>query len=206
MQFDLVIFDFDGTLVDSNAVKRDAYFALFPHDDRYRSVVHRVLERRPETSREIVVPEMIECMRAEGLPGSAELRAEEKIRLYGKLTDEAVGSSAEMPGASALLRGLHAQGVRVAISSNTPEATLRRLVAARGWLEWLVDVAGAPAPKAATAARLLAESGVVPQRAAIVGDGRSDRASAEAVGAAFFPVEPSSHLEKLAAQWGVTRV
>lgn len=206
MHFDLVIFDFDGTLVDSNAAKRDAYFSLFPSEAAYRNIVRSVLAQRPEVSREVVIPEMIERMWAEGLAAAAKMDAAEKIRLYGELTDEAVGKSAEMPGASALLRALHASGVKLAISSNTPQATLRRMVAARGWLEWLVSATGTPTTKTAAAARLLAEISVAAGRTAVVGDGSSDRESAEAVGAAYFPVQRAGDLEKLGALWGVLRV
>jgi phosphoglycolate phosphatase-like HAD superfamily hydrolase len=206
MRFELVIFDFDGTLVDSNSAKYDAFFSLFPSDAPYRSIVRSVLEQRPEASREIVVPEMIQRMRADGLPAAVEMQADAKIRLYGDLTDEAVGKCPELPGASGLLRALHASSIKVAISSNTPHATLRRLVAARGWMSWLVSATGTPATKTATAARLLAENGVAPERAAVVGDGRSDRESAEAVGAAFFAVRRASDLEKLGKEWGVLDV
>ncbi len=54
---DLFVFDFDGTLVDSAAAKRQAFYDLFPSD--CAAAVTAVLQRDPDGSRHALIPEMI---------------------------------------------------------------------------------------------------------------------------------------------------
>ena len=61
MRFDAVIFDFDGTLVDSAGVKYDSFFELFPATEQHRAVVKEVLVADPDGSRHVVIPRMVEA-------------------------------------------------------------------------------------------------------------------------------------------------
>jgi phosphoglycolate phosphatase-like HAD superfamily hydrolase len=62
MPFDLFIFDFDGTLVDSAEIKRTAFFDLFRGDVAAQDVVRAVLSEDPEGSREQVIRAMLRRM------------------------------------------------------------------------------------------------------------------------------------------------
>ena len=55
--FEVYVFDFDGTLVQSAAVKRQAFFEVFPVG--CATAVAKVLERDPDGSRHEVIPAMI---------------------------------------------------------------------------------------------------------------------------------------------------
>jgi len=201
MPFDLFIFDFDGTLVDSAALKQAAFYDLFPHDAAATEVVAAVLAEDPEGSRQRVIREMLRRLGRSGDELESQLRA--LVARYTELTDQAVGNAAEFAGASELLMALRRAGKRVFVSSNTPEQPLKLLLQRRGWLPLLDGIAGYPAEKTSTARRLLAEQNIRPARAAVIGDGESDRASAEAVGAMFFKVQVTGDLQRLGQSWGL---
>jgi phosphoglycolate phosphatase-like HAD superfamily hydrolase len=70
-------------------------------------------------------------------------------------------------------------------------------------LSLLDGAAGSPADKTSTARRLLAELNIQPARTAVIGDGDSDKISAEAVGAQFFAVQTAGDLQRLGKSWGL---
>lgn len=199
MPFDLYIFDFDGTLVDSAALKQAAFYDLFPNDAAATDVVSGVLTEDPEGPRQRVIEEMLRRLGRSGNELKSQLRA--LVNRYTELTDQSVGNAPEFPGASEILIALSRCRKRVYVSSNTPEQELKQFLQRRGWLSLLDGIAGSPADKISTARRLLAEQNIDPGRAAIIGDGESDKASADAVGARFFPVRVAGDLLKLGRSW-----
>jgi phosphoglycolate phosphatase-like HAD superfamily hydrolase len=187
MRFEVVVFDFDGTLVDSAAAKYRTFFKLFPDTPEHRAVVAAVLKDDPDGSRYVVIPRMIEQMTAAGLalpPGTvAAGRADE----YSRLVLQAVTDALEIPGASRLLQDLRGRCATY-ISSQTPEASVRSMVQARGWDALVSDVFGYPRDKTVTVAELLSLHGIAAGRLAVIGDGASDQRSAAANDCVFFPV------------------
>jgi phosphoglycolate phosphatase len=176
--FDGVIFDLDGTLVDSltdialamNAAL--ARFGLPPHPPAaYRLMVGdgaAVLARRVSDGRTVAVDELTEAYREE-----YEARDHRSTTAYG--------------GVAALLHRLRADGVKLAVLSNKPDDFTRSLVAIRFPDVAFVEVRGqrpdAPRkPDPAVALELAARRGVGPARVAFVGDTAVDIETARAAG------------------------
>lgn len=193
-RFDAAVFDFDGTLVDSAAAKRQAFFDIFPADAGCAAVVGGVLNADPDGSRHAVIPRMLEKMRARGLP-PAGADAGTLIGRYGEASARAVAAAPELPGAGRLLARL-ARVMPLHLCSNTPHATLRRHVEARGWSAFFASVEGYPSAKPARVAALIAEAGLSPSRVAVVGDGVSDAEAAAANGCAFFAIRAPQDLAR----------
>ena len=59
MGIQAIVFDFDGTLIDSNQLKYDAYFKLFPAEYRHVRVIQKVLSESFEKSRYIILEEIL---------------------------------------------------------------------------------------------------------------------------------------------------
>ena len=59
MGIQVIVFDFDGTLIDSNQLKYDAYFKLFPADDRHAPIIRVVLSEIFEQSRYVILEEIL---------------------------------------------------------------------------------------------------------------------------------------------------
>ncbi|MGE0212707.1 MAG: HAD family hydrolase [Parvibaculaceae bacterium] len=199
--FDVVFFDFDGTLVRSAEAKRDAFFSIFPDTPAHRAVIERTLAEDPDGSRHVVIPRMIEAMRTQGL----EVPPGDFVEAYGMAALSAVAACPAMPGAEALLKALQGR-VRRVVFSNTPHEPLQSLIEGRGWESLMDELHGYPARKADIIRTVLARLGTAPERAAVTGDGVSDEAAARETGAAFFPAGGHEGLAPLAEALGLVDV
>lgn len=176
-----VVFDFDGTLVDSNAIKRQGFFDVVAAHAGGAALMASVLARVAGDRRAIFAAYVQE--RAGGTP-----EVDDLVQAYSRRVDERVAAAPEMPGAQALLARLRERGVRLVLSSATPVDSLQRIVAQRDWLRYFDEVRGHPAQKIDSLKQLLERDGAIAAAIAVVGDGEDDRASAAAVGCAFFAV------------------
>jgi beta-phosphoglucomutase-like phosphatase (HAD superfamily) len=109
MRYDVVFFDFDGTLVDSVSAKRQAFFDLFPNTEGHARVVQMVLEADPDGSRYLVIPRMVEEMRRIDLMVPEDGNSDRLTRQYARNVMDAVCCAPEMPGAKHLLETLHSR-------------------------------------------------------------------------------------------------
>jgi len=200
-RFKSIVFDFDGTLVQSAEAKRRAFFALFPRSPAHAAIIERVLEDNPEGTRFTLVPLMIEAVAAAGLALPDDPSPERLIAAYGKSVFDAVMAAPELPGATDLLRRLSGRAI-VTICSSTPDEPLKELIERRGWTRFLDGVLGVPTTKTAHIAGLMAQHGLSPAEIAMVGDADNDAAAAAANGCPFFRVSATGDLRRVAAELG----
>jgi phosphoglycolate phosphatase-like HAD superfamily hydrolase len=203
--FDVIFFDFDGTLVDSAAVKRNCFYSLFPTAPEYGSIVSQVLLDNPEGSRFYVIPHMIEEMFTKGLVLPPGTTANTAIESYTDQVLAAVMKCHEMPGAGRLLGSL-AGRCAICIASNTPESDLRKLVEARKWDGLVRSIDGYPRRKIDIVSERLSEFGVSASRALVVGDGRGDEEAAAVNGCAFHRIAGPGDLMKVTTILGIDNV
>lgn len=202
---DIIFFDFDGTLVDSAAVKRSCFYSVFPNTPECRSIVSAVLFDNPEGSRYEVIPRMLDQMLSNGLALLPGTTSQTVIESYTDQVLAAVMNCDEMPGAGRILGALSTR-CTICIASNTPESDLRKLVEARQWHELVRSIDGYPRGKTEIIRERLSEFSASPCRALVVGDGKSDEQAAEANGCVFYKIAHSSDLLRLAAMLGIENV
>jgi phosphoglycolate phosphatase-like HAD superfamily hydrolase len=205
MRFDAVVFDLDGTLIDTAEAKHAAFFRLFPDQPAFRDIVAAVLRDDPDGSRHVVIPRMLEAMRASGLSLPATCTDTDRIGAYAQAVFGTQTAAPECPGAGSLLRTLCGHAA-IYVSSNTPEVDLGALLARRGWDALVNGYFGHPRDKTDTVARIVGLHGGDPARVAVVGDGESDERSAKANGCAFFRVSPSRTLAVIGSMLDVAHV
>jgi phosphoglycolate phosphatase-like HAD superfamily hydrolase len=201
MRFDAIIFDFDGTLVDSAGVKYDSFFKLFPATEHHRAVVKSVLAMDPDGSRHAVIPRMVEGMRKRGL----EIPGDDHVLRYGEIVEAGVTAAPECLGASNLLASLHGRA-KLYIASNTPQEAVRHQARLRGWAKYFDDVFGYPARKADVVRDILKCEAIKPGRLAVIGDGISDEEAARANDCVFIKIEMPSDLANAGGQLELTHV
>jgi phosphoglycolate phosphatase len=183
--FEAVIFDFDGTLVDSNEIKRRGFLDVVATHAGGRERMARVLARTSGDRRAVFAAYLADAAAAGLVP---DIDLEELVRRYSEHVDACVAAVPEIEGATRLLETLRAQPCKVFLSSATPIDNLRRIVEQRGWAPFFDGVHGHPAVKREIVARIAALPHLGPHRIAVVGDGADDRDSASALPCAFFPV------------------
>ena len=193
-----LVFDFDGVLVDSNALKRSAYFEVFQDFSGARPLIERALGDEGERDRYDVIRSVLAGMADAGMiprTDAGDRTLHERAERYNGICEEAVARAPETPGCSTTLRELAAM-YPLYINSATPEAPLRRIVERRGWAGLFKSVLGRPKSKAANLELILANERIESAELAFIGDGRNDQAAAHACGCRFIAFRNgSSHFQ-----------
>lgn len=118
-----VVFDFDGTLVLSNRIKRDTFIDIaadFPHGP---AAMTGILQRAPG-DRVAILTEFAAAS------GAAD-RAAELIERYTTLCEQRIVVCPERAGASETLAALRQRRARLHVNSSTPADALQRVITAR---------------------------------------------------------------------------
>jgi phosphoglycolate phosphatase len=187
--FDLVIFDLDGTLVDTVPDIAGALAAALAEAGVAAPPLAEVKQLVGDGARELI-------RRALALA-----RVERDVdallaRFIAHYRDHVSDGSAVYGGVEAALAALAAAGVAAAVVTNKPGEIARRLLADLALADRFRDVVGDgdgfPRKPDATAARtLVAAAGTRPDRTVVIGDGVPDVRMARALGA-----------RAIAATWG----
>ncbi len=176
-----VAFDFDGVILESGAIKQQAFLDLFADRPELQPRIlahHREhlgvsrFDKLAWIHRELL-----------GRPLAAEELAEQGRR-YSALVLEQVLACPLVPGAERLLRSL-AGRLPCFVVSATPQEELELIVERRGLGGYFRELHGSPAAKADVLDDLARRHGLAPEELLMVGDGLSDYRAARQAGAAF---------------------
>ena len=180
-----VIFDLDGTLVESAPVIRDVANKLMAEI----SLPPLQLGDVRSFVGEGTVVFLERALQHHGAAASSAQQFEAWHDRLKQLHAEAPGGdNLAMPGVDAVLGTLHKRGDALGVCTNKPEAATRNVIAARGWAEILTTVIAGdtlaqrkpdPEPLLEAARRMQAQSVV------FVGDSETDAATAAAAGMPF---------------------
>ncbi len=176
-----LVFDFDGTLVPSNEIKKRAFFDCVGHLDGVAPFVESLLTTRPTMDRHAVFNAVAEAFPSAGDP----LQFADK---YGRICESEIVPLLRKSDVPALLDRLKALGVYLYLNSATPWEALGRIAAETDMARSLDGVFGAPQDKADNLKAILAKHALAAVEVAVIGDGESDRAAAQACGCVFLQV------------------
>ncbi len=191
-----VVFDFDGTLVESNAIKRDSFFEIFDGFAGSEGAVERILRGNPDADRYAIVPAVRDVLIAEGVRSLPEPTV--LVAAYTELCELRVADCATVPGALEALERLRTR-YPLYLASSTPQDALTRIVERRAWSRYFRAVLGRPADKVANLRILADREELTPSEILLVGDGPPDLAAALEFECAFlgFGKRDRSELERL---------
>jgi phosphoglycolate phosphatase-like HAD superfamily hydrolase len=178
----VVLFDFDGTLVDSNAVKDACLHAAVEHLPGGREALAKA--RALGGNRYKLFVEVARFL--EPLGRAVDARA--LIAAYTECCRRGIAAAPECTGARRAVAVLRARGIRIWLNSATPHRELLTIVRDRGLLPWFDGVLGGPAAKTANIRKVIAAERVLPRQALVVGDGPDDLEAARKVGTWFVAI------------------
>lgn len=187
----VLVFDFDGTLVDSNAIKWRAFAALFADFVDRRDAILTYCLGNNHTSRDEKFRHVYEDIL--GLPYTPDIAADLRDR-FDRATTMPIISAPEIAGATAFLKAATRRWVTGVLSS-TPHATLVRILAGRGWRNHFGVVRGAPVGKAEWLRGFRDEQGIrAGDRVGLVffGDTAEDLEASQEAGCTFVGVANES--------------
>jgi len=183
-----IIFDFDGTLILSNEIKRDCYLAVANDWPNGVAIIKELLDGPPVGDRYalfgLFAQRISETFKDKPVDAIKMALVEE----YSRRAEAALLVCEERPGAMKLLGTLREQGIHLYLNSGTPLTWLRRIVEGRQIGGHFRELYGGPISKIDNLKQIFQEANLQPKNALIVGDGLDDEHYANAIGCKFLPV------------------
>lgn len=176
-----VVFDFDGTLVQSNAIKHETFYDVASGLPGAAAALDAIFAGEHGDRTDIFA--RLAARLGHGATLAAELTAQ-----YTQLCDDRIAAAPEIPGATLALDALATRGIGLWIASATPRGPLAMAVRRRGLWSRFVGVYGLPTTKVEALRHVMADAGLTPDRIVMVGDAEADRSAAVSVGARFVAV------------------
>ena len=197
MTVKVIVFDFDGTLVDSNQLKYNAFFELFPSDSLHKEIVTDVLDEFIEKSRYVILREILKRINRKTInEDDLDYRVHASAKRYNDIVVDGAKRCKEKSGAKEVLESL-SKRYNLYLSSTTPETSLKDTVKHRNWEGFFCDIFGYPNDKTSVLFDIIKRESISPGDLLVVGDGKSDRDSADKAGCKFFHVFKDGLLVKL---------
>jgi phosphoglycolate phosphatase len=174
-----VVFDFDGTLVLSNDIKRDGFIRAAEQYAGGGAIMRGILEN-PPGDRVAIFARFTEVL-------GIERDADALVAEYTRWCEQEISRCAQRPGAKALLTVLHASGVASYVNSATPIEPLRHAVEAH-FPDTFAGIHGGHGRKVANLEAIARSAAATPADMAMVGDGVDDREAAQRFGCRFVAI------------------
>ena len=186
-----IVFDFDGTLVDSNHIKLNTFYEVTKSHDPSGSTVTRILKLFPHKDRYGIFQAIVRELFIKDLvtePNNLEALAAEWAEAYTFICEQAIKTCDEVSGASETLQWISRQNIPIYINSRTPTTTLKRLITLRSLNSYVSEIYGAPESKSENLRHIQNQIQAKPKEILFVGDSEDDREAAIEVGCHFVGV------------------
>jgi len=176
-----IVFDFDGTLLESADIKTDAFADLFREYPEHRDAILHYHETHAGISRYVKFRAIYRDILQKPLSLIEEQQLGDAFRelVLGKMD-----ACPLVPGAVGFLTKVRTHS-RCFIASGTPEGELREVVARRGIDKYFDGVYGSPATKPEILRRIRDQHALNPLQMLYVGDALSDLQAAQAESVPF---------------------
>lgn len=182
----IIVFDFDGVLVESNRIKHDAWHDVFadlsPIEKKAALDVYYGVYG---LTRRIILENVFQAL---GWPeNQLQDFVEVRSAKYNSITQTGILRSGLAAGAKELLED-YCQKFALYINSSTPKDALDETIDNLGIRKYFKEIYGRPETKESALEKIFALEGVTGKETVFVGDAEFDRKAAEAYGCFFIGV------------------
>jgi phosphoglycolate phosphatase len=188
-----VAFDFDGTLVRSNAIKRRSFYDVAAETPGAGEILDDLFAADFEGNRYDLFLEISKRLVSERSPEQHRREGARLAAAYGEMCRTRIASCEEVPGAMAALKTLDQHGISAFIVSATPEKDLQPIVRDRGYDRFLTAVFGGPTEKIKHLNDILVIQDISAAELVMIGDGGDDQAAAKSVQCRFIGIANSGN-------------
>lgn len=211
--FTAIIFDCDGVLLDSNALKTDCFRKVLEEADFDAGDVARFLEFQ-QASFGMSRYRLFEALLGWSLVKPTELDRDALVARYAATLGGRYTKASATPGMREILTEL-AANLPLYIVSGSDQAELREVMAERGDAGFFRGIHGSPTNKVENLALVLAELAAggtppAPERVVFIGDAEADLMAARAHGLRFVYMDGFSaakpRMRQLAAETGAPMI
>ena len=210
-----VIFDFDGTLVESNEIKRNVFYEVTEDILGAKSELEKLLSDPSAGDRYNIFDSLIRNLKPKLV---RDVSSKYLSDLYTKICEDNIIQAQEISGTFQSLTELKKRKVKIFLSSATPTRALQRIIDMRGWTHLFDGIMGSPESKENHISSILISNHYSLSEIIYIGDSEVDQKAALSMGCKFigigknsyrFDAKPSillDNLEKLVSTLEIRRI
>ncbi len=183
---DIVFFDFDGVLVDSVNIKRDAFQKMY---QQYGTSIALDVMRHHEKNGGMSRFEKFSYYHKHFLHKDlSPLEIDQMSKEFSNLVIQKVIYANWIPGAQSFLEALNNNFKKCVIVSATPQAEIEKIIKNRGMARYFTDICGSPTAKHLNLEKIMNKYYSNSRRTVFFGDAMADWEAAHKLGIPFIGV------------------
>ena len=179
------IFDFDGTLVQSNEIKKKTFYEVTQNFSGVSLILDKIFSNPDSGDRFKIFDVLVKKADLEKKFG---ISSQHLSNLYTKICEVKIAKAPEVRGAYDTLIKLRESKVKVFISSATPIETLKKIIIMRGWGKLFDNIFGYPESKESHLKKILYIEKCKLSEVVYIGDSDVDQKTASLVGCKFIGI------------------
>ena len=174
-------FDFDGTIVDSNKIKEDAFLEILDHDERLLLKLKKIKKCNFNVDRHYILKKLCQFEKS--------LKYEIVLKKYNDVCFNKILKSNKISGITDFLSKLKLKKKLSIINSATPLIYLKQIIKGLELTVYFNHVLGRPYSKEKNLIFIKKKYNLKKSEIIIIGDGEGDRICAERLGCEYIGFE-----------------
>lgn len=196
MSIKILVFDFDGTIMDSQKIKDKAYFELFPlADEKTKDIIRKIrkINQGSRKTRYQIIREILSALEFKNI----EKEIKNYVQKYGEIVEKGIVEGKGIPGAFEGLWFFRNNKYILYLLSGTPLKPLSQIVeklVSKGKIPSFKKIYGRVDDrdeklfKEQVITDIIKREGVKTKEIAVIGDGASERDAALKTGCLFIGI------------------